>query len=409
MEKLRQLAPAIMLLSSFGLSAQTLSTEYIRFGGGKVIALQRPAALAQITTPAPGTTLPGSSVTFTWTPSTGADNYWLDVGNSVGQGDISAGATTATSKAVSGIPCDGRTIYVQLYTHLNGTWQTPNRYTYTACSASVATMTSPPPLSVLSGTGVTFYWTTAGGADNYWLDVGNAVGQGDISAGATTATSKTVAGIPCDGRTIYVQLWTHLNGAWQTPNRYTYTACSGGLATMTSPSPESIFTGTSVTFTWTSAAGADNYWLDVGNSVGQGDIWGGATTTTSKLVSSIPCDGRTIYVQLWTHLNGTWQIPRQYTYTAWQVCGRITSPAPNSTLAGSTVTFTWLAGTGVTAYWLDVGTVLGQGNIFGANVGGALSQTVNNIPTNGGPIYVQLWSQIGGVWYLNRYSYTAFR
>ena len=40
-------------------------------------------------------------------------------------------------------------------------------------------------------------------------------------------------------------------------------------------------------------------------------------------------------------------------------------------------------------------------------LGHVFSRTVSGIPTNGSVIYVQLWSQIGGVWYLNRYSYAA--
>ncbi len=155
-------------------------------------------------------------------------------------------------------------------------------------------------------------------------------------------------------------------------------------------------------------AGADQYWLDVGNSIGKGDIFGGATTNLSNTTTNLPCDGRTIYVQLWSHIGGAWKNPGRYEYTASGVCGKLTTPAPGSTLAGSAVTFSWTPGTGaITAYWLDVGTVVGEGNIFAANVGTSLSQNVTGIPTAGQPIYVQLWSMIGGVWYLNRYTYTA--
>jgi hypothetical protein len=180
-----------------------------------------------MSSPTPGTTLSSSTVIFSWTSITSADNYWLDVGNSVAQGDISAGATTATSKTVNGLPCDGRTLYVQLWTHLNGAWLTPQRYTYTACTGGpqAAQISSPTPGATLPGATITFSWTSVTSADNYWLDVGNTVAQGDISAGPTTSTSKTVNGLPCDGRTLYVQLWTHLNGAWLTPQRYTYKAC----------------------------------------------------------------------------------------------------------------------------------------------------------------------------------------
>jgi hypothetical protein len=260
-------------------------------------------------------------VTFSWSAASGADQYWLDVGSSVGVGDLWGGALTGTSQVVSGLPCEGRTLYVQLFTHRNGAWQSPQRYTYTAPSVCLAQIASPTPGTTLSATSVTFSWSAASGADQYWLDVGNSVGQGDLWGGALTATSKVVTGLPCDGRTLYVQLFTHRNGAWQSPQRYTYTATSACMAQIVSPTPGTTLSATSVTFSWSAAAGADQYWLDIGNSVGQGDMWGGALTGTSQVVSGLPCDGRTLYVQLYTHRNGAWLSPQRYTYTAKTTCG----------------------------------------------------------------------------------------
>ena len=82
--------------------------------------------------PAPGTRFTSSSVVFTWTQVATADAYWLDVGSSVGKGDISAGQTTLTSRTVNGIPTDGRAIYVRLWTRIAGVWQTPVDYLYQA-------------------------------------------------------------------------------------------------------------------------------------------------------------------------------------------------------------------------------------------------------------------------------------
>src|ERR1039457_3174053 len=126
--------------------------------------------------------------------------------------------------------------------------------------------------SLLTATTVTFVWSAASGADQYWLDVGNSVGVGDIWGGALTATSQVVSGLPSDGRTIYVQLYTHRSGAWLSPQRYTYTAPRVSVAQITSPTPGTLLTATTVTFVWSAASGADQYWLDVGNSVGVGDI-----------------------------------------------------------------------------------------------------------------------------------------
>ena len=367
---------------------------------------------ATLTSPADDSTLGSATVMFTWSAAAGADQYWLDVGNSVGHGDISGAATTSTSVAVSKIPCDGRTIYAQLWTHIGGAWNNPGRYQYTAnntgCSGSTSSgITSPAPGSVLASPSQTFNWTAVSGADQYWLNVGSQLGIGDYFGATTTALAATVNSIPCDGRTVYVQLIAHVGGAWQTPQETTYQGGSG-CASLTAPVNGTSFAAGSVNFNWAAVAGADQYWLDVGNSIGQGDIFAGAMSRTSAMVGSLPCDGRTIYVQLWTHVGGAWMNPGRYQYTAWGACGKLTTPTPGSTLPGTTVTFSWTAGTGVQAYWLDVGNSPGQGNFFAANLGTAVSQTANGIPSNGRTIYVQLWSMIGGVWYPNRYTYTAF-
>jgi hypothetical protein len=359
-------------------------------------------------TPTPGSTLSGTSASFSWSAGAGADQYWLDVGNSVGVGDIWAGALTGTSQVVSGLPCDGRTLYAQLYTHTGGAWLTPQRYTFTAASVCTAQIASPTPGTALSATSVTFSWSAVAGADQYWLDVGNSVGVGDISAGALTGTSQVVSGIPCDGRTIFVQLYTHRSGAWLAPQRYTYTAASACTAQITSPTPGTTLSATSVTFSWSASAGADQYWLDVGSSVGQGDLWAGALTATSQVVSGLPCDGRTLYVQLYTHRSGAWLTPQRYTYTAPSVCtAQITSPTPGTTLSATSVTFAWSAASGADQYWLDVGSSVGQGDLW-AGALTATSQVVSGLPCDGRTIYVQLYTHRSGTWQSpQRYTYTA--
>ena len=94
-----------------------------------------------------------------------------------------------------------------------------------------------------------------------------------------------------------------------------------------------------------------------------------------------------------------------YAYTAAKKA-EMSSPAPGSTLASST-TFTWSAGSGAVAYWLDVGSSIGQGTYFTQSVGLATSRTVRGIPTNGSTVYVRLWTQIAGVRSYNDYTYIA--
>ena len=91
------------------LSADNLSAQ--SGGGGNAV----------LTTPAPGSTLTGSNVTFGWSMGTGVSEYWLYVGTTgVGSAD-KYNALTGTNRtvSVSGLPSSG-TVYVRLYSFISG-------------------------------------------------------------------------------------------------------------------------------------------------------------------------------------------------------------------------------------------------------------------------------------------------
>ena len=83
----------------------------------------------------------------------------------------------------------------------------------------------------------------------------------------------------------------------------------------------------------------------------------------------------------------------------------MSSPAPGSTLNVTTATFNWTAGTGVTSYWLYVGSSgAGSANIFSGG-GAQRSRSVANLPSSG-TLNVRLMSYISGAWQFNDYTYT---
>jgi hypothetical protein len=132
----------------------------------------------------------------------------------------------------------------------------------------------------------------------------------------------------------------------------------------------------------------------------------GGAATSAKMVSpsSVAFD---VSGNILVADNGNFRI-RELTPTCAPLA-TLTAPAIGKALSGSTATFTWVPScSNASAYWLDVGTASGQGNIFGQNVGLATTKTVSGIPANGSTIYVQLWTQSGGTWFgPNRYTYTA--
>jgi hypothetical protein len=86
---------------------------------------------------------------------------------------------------------------------------------------------------------------------------------------------------------------------------------------------------------------------------------------------------------------------------------QILSPPPGSTLPGRRATFTWSKGTGVTLYWLQLGTTPGGSQVYNGPQTTATSAKVNGLPRNGGTVYARLWSLIANVWQYNDSTYTA--
>jgi len=176
--------------------------------------------------PTAGSTLPGTSATFTWTAETSDQGYWLFLGTTgIGSKNLyDSGQQTATSATVSNLPANGETIYARIYTRYNGVL-VYNDYTYVA-SMQKPVLTSPVPGSTLPGTSATFTWTAAApGNQGYWLFLGTTgVGSKNLyDSGQQTATSATVSGLPTNGATVYARLYTRYNGVL-VYNDYTYKA-----------------------------------------------------------------------------------------------------------------------------------------------------------------------------------------
>jgi hypothetical protein len=88
--------------------------------------------------PAPESHLTGPNATFYWSQGVGVTDYDLHLGTTgVGSDNLYiSGHTTATSKAVTGLPTNGQTVYARIYSLMEGTWEYYD-YTYTATSLAI--------------------------------------------------------------------------------------------------------------------------------------------------------------------------------------------------------------------------------------------------------------------------------
>jgi hypothetical protein len=283
------------------------------------VFIDAPAALVS---PAPGSVLAGSTVTFTWNAGSGVTLYQFQLGTlGVGSSNVfESGHTAALSASVTGIPAFGQKLYARLYSQIKGIWSSVD-YTYTEAGSPVlAVLSTPAPGSVLSGANVTFTWTSGGGVKAYQLNLGTlGVGSTNLyNSGHVFGLSASVTGIPTFGQKVYARLWSDsVAGVWQFVD-FTYTAAGAPVkAALTSPAPGSTLTGSTVTFSWTTGGGVSDYQLNLGTTgVGSTNLYNsGHTTATSAAVTRLPTTGVKIYARLWSFANGAWQ-STDYTYTA---------------------------------------------------------------------------------------------
>jgi hypothetical protein len=174
-------------------------------------------------------------------------------------------------------------------------------------------------------------------------------------------------------------------------------------AGITSPVPGSTL-NTSATFMWTSGTDVLAIWLDVGTTEGGSQIYAGAQTGLSRVVTGLPAHGETVYVRLWSLHSGYWSYT-DYTYaTLSPVPAGMLTPQTATGIVAPQATFTWTSGTAVSVIWLDVGTTLGGADVYSGAQNG-LSRTVTGLPIDGLPIYVRLWSLLPGSWSYTDYIY----
>ena len=371
----------------------------------------------EITSPAPGSVLPGTTVPFVWTTNSLLVTEWtLLVGSAPGGSDIYASSplnAATLAQTVSGLPADGRLLYVRLEFVIGGERDFKD-FIYTADSAKPEVV-DPTPGTTLSGPSATFTWTSDGAPVTSWiLRVGTSKsGSNLFYSGVLTAnvSTATVTNLPTDSRTLYVRLQYAINGTWYfTDHEYTAADLTPELLT---PTEGTIVTGADVPFTWTSNGAAINGWiLRVGTSFsGSNLFYSGSLSagTLSITATNLPTDGRTLYVRLQYLVNGLWKA-LDYQYTAATILPELVSPTPGSVLGGSTVTFSWITNGVAVNYWiLRVGTSLGGNQLHysGTLSGTTLSRTVANLPTGGETIFVRLQYYVNGTWKTLDYQFTG--
>jgi sugar lactone lactonase YvrE len=192
-------------------------------------------ALAQLTSPAPGSLLTKSTEVFGWSAGNGVSQYDLHL-SAVAPGGYDlyvSGHITGTSTPVYNLPTNGTKIYARLYSVIDGiTFY--NDYTYV--TGASAQLISPAPGSLLANSTAVFTWSAGTGVSQYDLHL-SAVAPGGYDlyvSGLITGTSTPVYNLPTNGTKIYARLYSVIDGV-MFYNDYIYE--TGASAQLISPAP----------------------------------------------------------------------------------------------------------------------------------------------------------------------------
>jgi hypothetical protein len=190
-------------------------------------------------------------------------------------------------------------------------------------AATNLTFTTPPPATL--GVGVTPGTVKVSVEDAY----------GNVLLGSSASVTLTVTGPNSYSHTYTatassgVATFNSLP-AFSAPGAYTYTATDtpdsltqavatenvGQLAALTSPPPNSVLAGPTVTFTWSTAGGATGYSFRLGTTVGGNDVSAsGFITATSTTPTNLPTNGETLHGRLFTYY-GSSSVYVDYVFTA---------------------------------------------------------------------------------------------
>jgi hypothetical protein len=168
-----------------------------------------------------------------------------------------------------------------------------------------AFMTSPVDGFTLSAIQV-FTWAAGLQPQDYWIWVGSCYHCSDLLDQDTQLQQSVAAYLPTDRRVIFATLFTESAGKW-------YWVDYQFVATNSLPQPARMISpvngatlSASQSFTWTPGGYVDEYFLWVGSCQDCNDILNESENQKLSRTVSLPTDGRTIYISLFSSIAGQW-------------------------------------------------------------------------------------------------------
>ena len=178
-------------------------------------------------------------------------------------------------------------------------------------------------------------------------------------------------------------------------NSITLSASQIGVAAFTNPM-DGGYKSMSAPFTWTAAAGAQQYALWIGTSRGGADVASAyvSPSTLSYDVAMLPT-GQPLYARLWTETNGTWTVSQDIGFTSTDGA-TFTTPADHQTNVGPGPV-RWSAASDAQYYAIWLGSTPGGYDLSSRSLSSSTTSYEVPLP-QGKTVYARVWTMVGGAW-----------
>jgi hypothetical protein len=237
-----------------------------------------------------------------------------------GCGSISGGAeVTATGSLVA----SANTLSFGIVTVGQTSSATVTLKNNTTDSVQISSLSVTGPFSVPAQSNMP---VTVAGGGTYTVSIRFSPTAAGAATGTLALTSNSTSGNPT----------VSLSGTGAAP-------AANAPGAMVSPSPGSVLSSSSQTFTWSAGSGVTGYQLWVGTTgVGSQNVGtyskGAATgNTVSTSVTGLPTEGATLYVRLLSEIQGNWQ-SADYTYTEASAAAAQTASLSGMSCASAAIT-----------------------------------------------------------------------
>ena len=229
----------IFWLFAFG-PGDSQSAKWIGPVAARTTSEGLPPAPPELLLPEPGGTFDDEAVFLSWSADSRANKYDLRIGTKAGAADVfDAVDTSNLSVVATGLPTDGRALYVRLVASdsvepAEGGYVVNVDYVLSAFDdgspPAAAEVTSHAAGSQLLEADETFTWSWGARVTEYDLLVGRCLGCADVFAGfGLTGNSVDVIGLPRDEAPLYVTLTSRGVGDVEFVRSYEFSAPSPPL------------------------------------------------------------------------------------------------------------------------------------------------------------------------------------